>query len=169
MFLKNLMVHIQRKTAKCKVLSYGNFSLWNAISEEGIGYRLGLSTQPGNPTNPSKPEFEPETAQTDHPNSIWWVATHRTQHLRVDWWVSSPKTWATWADHKTKKFRQYLKVFQLKLTKTSNIWSSSMKNYLKLIIFDEISSRFSPDPTRSHWDPMRSHRDLARSWWIWPK
>lgn len=65
-----------------------------------------------------------------------------------------PKTWTTRSDHKTKNFGRYSKVFWRKFTKTSDIWSSLTKNYLK---FHQIQ-----------WDLARSHCDLARSQWIRP-
>ena len=68
---------------------------------------IGLSTQPGELTNPSNlPELELETVRTDHSDVGCGALPTEPDTLRVGWWVSSPETRATRPDHKTKNLRR---------------------------------------------------------------
>ena len=134
---------------------------------------LRLSNPTRNSTNPrNPPEPESKTAWTDHSDSRWRVAAHKTRHLWVGWRVSSPKTQATWPKHITKNFQRYLEFSGENIQKpafsgenlleTHQIGQDTARSHRDLV-------QIWRDLARSRWDPVSSRHDLARSCRIWPK
>ena len=127
---------------------------------------VGLSTQFGNPINPSNPpKPESATARTDHFDGRWQVVIHKTRPLRVSWLVSSPKP-------------EPLDLI-IKPKTSDDIWRFFVENLQKPEIFGVLQRRITWNPTRSDeiqlrdlvfiWSDLDGSGQISvKSWQIWP-
>ena len=122
--------------------------------------QLGLSTQPGEPTNPSNPpKPEPKTIRIDHSDVSCGSLPIGPDTLRVGWRVSSPKRKPPDLIIKPKTSDEIRRIFDENLQKPV-VFGVLRRRLLEIpsdpTIFGEISSRSSPDLTRSDEISMRS-------------